>query len=101
MMDVAQSPSSLALPKRFLWTGDRPGATGTAKGNRCWCSQASGSMLLSLLQQLSPGRVPRGKGYVEARVGMEQKGINPGSIPTQQNHSEPTSLRVGQSNGEG
>lgn len=100
-MDVAQSPSSLALPKRFLWTGDLPGAIGSAKGNRCWCSQASGSVPPSLLQQLSPGKVPRGKGCMEARVAREQKGNNPGSIPTQQNRSEPGSLRVGQSNGEG
>lgn len=97
-MDVAQSRSSWALPKCFSEAGDLPGATGTAKGNRCWCSQASGSVPPSLLQQLSPGRVPRGTGYMEARVGREQKGSNPGSIPTQQNHGE---LRVGQSNGEG
>lgn len=48
-----------------------------------------------------PTRVPRGKGYMEARVAREQKGSNSGSIPTQQNNSEPGSLGVGQSNGEG
>jgi len=100
-MDVARSPSSLALPKCFLQAGSLPGATSTAKGNRCWCSQASSSVPQSLLQQLTPGRVPRGKGYVEARVGKEQKGSNPGTTPTQQNLSKPGSLRVGQSSGEG
>lgn len=91
----------MALPKCFLWAGGLAGATATAKGNRCWCSQASGSVPPSLLQQLSPERVPRGKGYKETRVGKEQKGSNPGSIPTQQSRSKPGSLRVGQSKGGG
>lgn len=62
-----------------------------------WVQPGQQLCALSLLQQLSPARVPREKGYVEARVDKEQKGSNPGSIPTQQNRSEPGSLRVGQS----
>lgn len=59
-MDVAQSTSSLALPKCFLWAGDLAGATGTAKGSRCSCSQASSSVHLLVLQSPNPEEVPGG-----------------------------------------
>lgn len=41
VMDVAHVPSSLALPTCLFWAGNLPEAKGTAKGNRCGCSQAS------------------------------------------------------------
>lgn len=45
MTDVAHSPSSLALPTCLFWIGNLPEAKGTAKENRCGCSQASSSVL--------------------------------------------------------
>lgn len=98
MVDVAHVPSILALPTASfgLVTSQKqkalPKGTDVVQPGQQLCA-------LSLLQQLSPARVPREKGWVEARVNKEKKGSKPGSIPTQENCSKAGSLRVGQSKG--